>query len=82
MWGNILTRIGMYHTNDNTVIVDEMVHIHLLCSLGLRLIMAFGKKRYGAIYNALKFTSVMPAHKSIGKKIIMQSKGKTKSMSL
>jgi hypothetical protein len=31
-------------------------------------ILAFGRKRYGSIWNALKFTSVMPAHKSIGKK--------------
>jgi hypothetical protein len=53
---------------DSTAIVDEMVCIHLLCSLGLCLILAFGKKRYGAICNASKFTSVMPAHKSIGKK--------------
>jgi hypothetical protein len=45
-----------------------MVRIHLLCLLGLRLILALGKKRYGAICNVLKFTSVMPAHKNIGKK--------------
>ncbi len=45
-----------------------MVRIHLLCLLGLHLILAFGKKRYGAICNASKFTSVMPAHKNIGKK--------------
>jgi hypothetical protein len=56
------------YINKGTVIIDEMVCIHLLCSLGLRLILAFVKKRYGAICNALKFTSVMPAHKSIGKK--------------
>ncbi len=56
------------YVNDGTAIVDDMVCIHLLCSLGLRLILAFGKKRYGAICNALKFKSVMPAHKSIGKK--------------
>jgi hypothetical protein len=56
------------YVDDGTGIVDEMVCIHLLCLLGLRLILAFGKNRYGAICNALKFTSVMPAHKSIGKK--------------
>jgi hypothetical protein len=42
-----------------------MVRIHLLCTFGLQRILAFGKKRYGSIRNALKFTSVMPAHKSI-----------------
>jgi hypothetical protein len=56
------------YIDNGTAIVDEMVHIHLLCLLGLRLILAFSKKRYGAICNASKFTSVMPAHKSIGKK--------------
>ncbi len=56
-----------YVPND-TAIVDEMVRIHLLCLLDLHLILAFGKKRYGAICNASKFTSAMPAHKSIGKK--------------
>jgi hypothetical protein len=35
---------------------------------GLQRILAFSKKRYGSICNASKFTSVMPAHKSIGKK--------------
>ncbi len=35
---------------------------------GLQRILEFGKKRYGSICNASKFTSVMPAHKSIGKK--------------
>jgi hypothetical protein len=30
--------------------------------------MAFGRKRYGSIRNASKFTPVMPAHKSIGEK--------------
>ncbi len=52
----------------STAIVDEMVRIHLLCLLGLHLILAYNKKRYVAICNASKFTSVMPAHKSIGKK--------------
>ncbi len=55
------------YINDGTAIVDEMVHIHLLCTFGLERILAFCKKRYGSIWNALKFTSVMPAHKSIGK---------------
>ncbi len=45
-----------------------MVHRHLLCTWGLQRILAFGKKRYGSICNALKFTSVMPAYKSTGKK--------------
>jgi hypothetical protein len=45
-----------------------MVRRHLLCTQGLQRILAFGKKRYGSICNASKFTSVMPAHKSIGKK--------------
>ena len=54
--------------DNGTAIVDEMVRIHLLCSLGSRLALAFGKKRYGAICNASKFTSLMPAHKNIGKK--------------
>jgi hypothetical protein len=35
---------------------------------GLQRILAFSKKRYGSICNASKFTSVVPAHKSIGKK--------------
>jgi hypothetical protein len=56
------------YINNSTVIVDEMVRIHLLYTLGLQRILAFGKKRYGSIWNASKFTSVMPAHKSIGKK--------------
>ncbi len=56
------------YINDGTAIVDEMVHIHLICTCGLQCILAFGNKRYKAILNALKFTSVMPAHKSIGKK--------------
>ncbi len=56
------------YPDDGIAIVDEMVRIHLLCSLGSRLALAFGKKRYGAICNASKFTSVMPAHKNIGKK--------------
>ncbi len=46
----ILFRLPYF--GDGTAIVDEMVWIHLLCSLGLRLILAFGKKRYGAICNA------------------------------
>jgi hypothetical protein len=45
-----------------------MVRIHLLCTLGLQRILAFGKKRYGSIRTASKLTSVLPAHKSIGKK--------------
>jgi hypothetical protein len=56
------------YVDDGTAIINEMVHIHLLSSLGLHLILAFSKKRYGAICNALKFTSVIPAHKNIGKK--------------
>jgi hypothetical protein len=56
------------YVDDGTAIIDEMVRIHLLCLVGLRLILAFGKKRYGAICNASKFTSVMPAHKNIGRK--------------
>ncbi len=56
------------YTDDGTVIVDEMVCIHLLCTFGLQRLLAFGNKRYRSIQNALKFTSVMPAHKSIGKK--------------
>jgi hypothetical protein len=56
------------YIDDGTAIVDEKVRIHLLCSFGLQRIVAFGRKRYGSIRNASKFTSVMPAHKSIGKK--------------
>jgi hypothetical protein len=57
------------YIDDGTAIVDEMVHIHLLCTRGLQFILAFGDKRYRSIRNASKFTSVMPAHKSIAKKI-------------
>ncbi len=53
---------------NSTAIIDDMVHRHLLCTRGLQRILAFGKKRYGSTCNASKFTSVMPAHKSIGKK--------------
>ncbi len=56
------------YIDDGTAIVDEMVRIHLICTCGLQYILAFGDKRYRSIWNALKFTSVMPAHKSIGKK--------------
>jgi hypothetical protein len=56
------------YINNGTAIVDEMVRIHLICTCGLRCILAFGNKRYRSIRNALKFTSVMPAYKSIGKK--------------
>jgi hypothetical protein len=56
------------YINNGTAIVDEMVRIHLICTCGLQCILAFGDKRYRSIRNASKFTSVMPAHKSIGKK--------------
>ncbi len=56
------------YTGDGTAIVDDMVCRHLLCKQGLQIILAFSKKRYGSICNASKITSVMPAHKSIGKK--------------
>ncbi len=56
------------YINNGTAIVDEMVRIHLICTCGLQCIPAFGDKRYRSIQNALKFTSVMPAHKSVGKK--------------
>ncbi len=57
------------YVNDGTAIVYEKVRIHLLCLFGLQRVLAFGRKRYGSIRNASKFTPVMPAHKSIGKKI-------------
>ncbi len=60
-----------------------MVCRHLLCKWGLHRILAFGKKRYGSICNASKFTSVMSAHKSIGKKKnneIKKNKRKYKSL--
>ena len=56
------------YIDDGTAIVDKMVRIHLICTCGLQCILAFGDKRYRSIRNALKFTSVMPAHKSIGTK--------------
>ena len=56
------------YIDDGTAIIDEMVLIHLICTCGLQCILAFGDKRYRSIWNASKFTSVMPAHKSIGKK--------------
>ncbi len=56
------------YIDNSTVIFDEMVRIHLLCMNGLQCILEFGNKRYRSIRNALKFTSVIPAHKSIGKK--------------
>ncbi len=58
----------LLYNDDGTAIIDDMVRGHLLCTRGLQRILAFGEKRYGSICNALKFTSVMPAHKSIGKK--------------
>jgi hypothetical protein len=54
--------------NNGTAIVDEMVRIPLICMFGLQCFLAFGNERYRSIRNASKFTSVMPAHKSIGKK--------------
>jgi hypothetical protein len=65
---NNKTLFRLPYIDDGTAIVDEMVRIHLLCTFGLQRILAFGKNRYGSIQNALKFTSVMPAHKSTGKK--------------
>jgi hypothetical protein len=62
------TLFHLPYIDDGTGIVDEMVCIHLLCTFGLQRILAFGDKRYRSIRNALKFTSVMPAHKSIEKK--------------
>jgi hypothetical protein len=58
------------YIHDGTAIVDEAVRIHLLCTFGLQRLLAFGnkRKRYRAIWNASNCTSVMPAHKSIGKK--------------
>ena len=56
------------YIDNGTAIVDDMVRRHLLCTQGLQRILAFSIKSYGSICNALKFTSVMPAHKSIGKK--------------
>jgi hypothetical protein len=56
------------YIDNGTAIVGEMVRIHLICTCGLQFILAFGNKRYRLIRNASKFTSVMPAHKSIGKK--------------
>ncbi len=35
------------YINDGTAIVDEMVRIHLICTLGLQCILAFGNKWYG-----------------------------------
>ncbi len=54
--------------NNGPAIIDEKVRIHLICTCGLQCILAFGVKRYRSIRNALKFTSVMLAHKSIWKK--------------
>jgi hypothetical protein len=65
---NNKTFFRLPYIDDGTAIVDEMVRLHLLCTLDVQRILAFGKKRYGSIRNASKFTSVMPAHKSIGKK--------------
>jgi hypothetical protein len=65
---NNKTLFCLPYINNGTANVDDMVHRHLLCTQGLQRILAFGKKRYESICNALKFTSVMPAHKSIGKK--------------
>jgi hypothetical protein len=59
---------GLPYIKNGTAIVDEMVCIHLICTCGLQCILAFGDKRYRSIQNVSKFTSVMPAHKSIGKK--------------
>jgi hypothetical protein len=56
------------YIDNGTAIIDEMVCNHLICTCGLQCILAFGNKRYRSIRNASKFTSVMPAHKSIGKK--------------
>jgi hypothetical protein len=56
------------YINNSTAIIDEMGRIHLLCTFSLQRIQALDRKRYGSIRNASKFTSVMPAHKSIGKK--------------
>jgi hypothetical protein len=56
------------YTGDGTGIIDEVIGNHLLCTFGLQRLLAFGNKRYISIRNALKFTSEMPAHKSIGKK--------------
>ncbi len=56
------------YIGDGTLIVDDMVRRHLLCTQGLQRFWHSAKKRYGSICNALKFTSVMPSHKSIGKK--------------
>ena len=70
------------YINNGTAIVDEMVRIHLICTCGLQCILAFGDKRYRSIRNASKFTSVMPAHKSINKKNYNAIKRTTKSMSL
>ncbi len=62
------TLFHLPYIDDGIAIVDDMVCSHLLCTRGKQRILAFGKKRYGSICNASKFTSVMPAHKSIGKK--------------
>jgi hypothetical protein len=56
------------YIDDSTAIIDEMVRIHLICTCGLQCSLAFGDKRYTSIRNASKFTAVMPAHNSIGKK--------------
>ncbi len=56
------------YIDNGTAIIDEMVHIHWICTCCLQCILAFGNKRYRSIRNASKFTSVMLAHKSIGAK--------------
>ncbi len=79
---NNKTLFCLLYIDDGSAIVDELVRIHLLCTFNLQIILAFGKKKYASIRNASKFTSVMPAHKSIGKKNYNAIKRTTKSMSL
>ncbi len=67
-YSSFLTLFCLPYINNGTANVDEMVRIHLICTLDLQRILAFSKKRYGSIWTALRFISVMPAHKSIGNK--------------
>jgi hypothetical protein len=48
--------------------IDDKVRRHLVCRCGLNTILTFGERRYKSIQKAAMFLSVLPDHKSIGKK--------------
>ncbi len=54
--------------DDGTEVVDDTVRTHLNCLRGMQVLLGIGDTRYRNIKRAAQVTSVLPPHKSAGKK--------------